>query len=212
MSTSIWPTVHAERRALAADLDDLDVERWETPSLCDGWTVRDVLAHMTATAKIAGPSFPLKLAGAGLSLKRMQARDLERERGSSPGDTLDRFRGAVTSTKHPPAPMVTWLGEALVHAEDIRRPLGIAHTYPSDALIQVADSYKRSNLVMGSKRRIDGVTLRATDSDWQHGTGPDAAGPMLSLLLVIAGRRPALDDLSGDGVAVLAVRGRAARR
>ena len=206
MATSIWPTVHAERAALAADLDGLDEEQWSTPSLCEGWSVRDVLAHMAATAKISTLAFFPKLVGSGFSLSRMQEKDLAHERGASPGDTLAGFRAIVTSSKHPPGPSVTWLGETVVHAEDIRRPLGMTHSYPVDALVQVADSYKRSNLVMGSKRRIEGVALRATDTDWSHGDGPQAAGPMLSLLLVIAGREAGLADLDGEGVATLASR------
>ena len=206
MATSIWPTVHAERSALAEDLDGLSDEQWSTPSLCEGWTVRDVLAHLAATAKISPLAFFPKLVGSGFSLSRMQEKDLAEERGASPGETLAGFRGIVTSTKHPPGPTVTWLGETVVHAEDIRRPLGIEHSYPAEALVQVADSYKRSNLVMGSKRRIEGVALRATDTDWSHGEGPEASGPMLSLLLVIAGREPAVADLTGDGVDTLASR------
>jgi hypothetical protein len=90
-----------------------------------------------------------------------------------------------------------------VHGEDIRRPLGIAHAYPMDALTRVADFYKGSNLLIGAKRRIAGVTLRATDADWSTGTGPEAAGPMLSLLLAMTGRSAALADLTGEGVASL---------
>ena len=203
---SIWPTVEAERRALADDLEALNDQQWSTPSMCDGWSVRDVLAHMTGTAKITTASFFPKLIGAGFSFDKLQNKDMARERGSSPAETLASFRSIVSSTKHPPGPTVTWLGETIVHAEDIRRPLGIAHDYPVDACVQVADSYKRSNLVMGSKKRIEGVTLKATDTSWTHGTGPEASGPMTSLLLVIAGRMSALTDLSGDGVAVLSSR------
>jgi uncharacterized protein (TIGR03083 family) len=128
VATSIWPTVHAERAALAADLDGLDDERWSTPSLCDGWSVRDVLAHMAATAKISPLAFFPKLVGSGFSLSRMQEKDLAHERGTSASDTLAGFRDVVTSTKHPPGPTVTWLGETVVHAEDIRRPLGMTHS------------------------------------------------------------------------------------
>ena len=127
---SIWPTVEVERRALARDLRELPDAQWDTPSLCAGWTVRDVLAHMTATAKIAAPAFFPKLVGSGFSLGRMQAKDLARERGASAAETLAGFESIVSSRKHPPGPTVTWLGETIVHAEDIRRPLGIAHSYP----------------------------------------------------------------------------------
>lgn len=206
MAGSIWPTVHAERAALAEDLTGLTDVQWSTPSLCEGWTVRDVVAHLTATAMISTAAFFPKLIGSGFSLARMQAKDMERERGVSPADTLSRFKSIATSTKHPPAPLVTWLGETIVHAEDIRRVIGLTRSYPTDALIAVADSYKKSNLVMGSKARIAGVRLVATDADWSHGEGPDASGPMLSLLLVVAGRKAALDDLSGTGVGLLASR------
>jgi uncharacterized protein (TIGR03083 family) len=202
----IWPTVHAERAALASDLAGITDAQWATPSLCEGWTVRDVLAHMTGTAKISPAAFFPKLISNGFSFTRMQAKDITRESGSSPADALSRFKGIVTSTTHPPGPTVTWLGETIVHAEDIRRALGIAHDYPTSALVQVADSYKGSNLVMGSKKRIAGVRLRATDTDWTHGDGPEAAGPMAAILMVVAGRKQALRDLTGDGVQVLAGR------
>jgi uncharacterized protein (TIGR03083 family) len=91
----------------------------------------------------------------------------------------------------------------IVHAEDIRRPLGIKHAYPAEAVTRVADFYKGSNLLIGSKRRIDGLTLRATDADWSHGTGPEVSGPALSLVLAMTGRTAAIEDLDGDGVATL---------
>jgi len=201
--TDVWSTIHAERKALAADLEALRDAQWETPSLCEGWTVRDVLAHMTASAKIAGVAFVPKLITAGFSLGRLQEKDIATERGASPADTLARFKAVMDSTKSPPGPKDTWLGEVIVHAEDIRRPLGIAYACPTDAAIRVADFYKRSNLVIGAKRRIAGLRLRATDADWDHGDGPEVAGPILSLVMAMSGRRAHIDDLSGDGVATL---------
>ena len=99
--------------------------------------------------------------------------------------------------------MDSWLGETIVHAEDIRRPLGIRHHYPLGAVIRIADFYKGSNMLIGTKRRIAGLTLRATDADWSYGTGPEVSGPMLSLLLAMTGRKDSLTDLSGDGITVL---------
>jgi hypothetical protein len=93
-----------------------------------------------------------------------------------------------------------------VHSEDIRRPLGIKHAYPADAAVQVANFYKGSNLIIGAKTRIAGLTLRATDTDWQHGQGPEVSGPMMSLIMAMTGRKAALVDLSGDGVPMLARR------
>lgn len=202
-TADIWPVIHAERRALGTDLAALSPEAWATTSLCQRWSVRDLTAHMTATAKISPAAFFPKLLAAGFSLSRMQDKDIAAEKGTTPADTLAGFEGVLDSTQHPPGPTETWLGETIVHAEDIRRPLGIQHDYPAEALVQVADFYKKSNLLIGAKRRITGLQLRATDTDWSHGSGPEVAGPMLSLVMAMTGRKAVLCDLTGDGVAML---------
>ncbi|HEV3227030.1 MAG TPA: maleylpyruvate isomerase family mycothiol-dependent enzyme [Acidimicrobiales bacterium] len=203
----IWPAIHAERAALASDLSALSEEQWNTPSLCAEWTVRDTLAHMTATAKISPPAFFGKMIGSGFSLGRMQTKDIAVERGSSPDDTLARFTAEVSSSKHPPGPTDTWLGETIIHAEDIRRPLGMAHGYSTDAAVRVAEFYKGSNLVVGAKKRVAGLKLQATDADWSHGDGPEVSGPIVSIVLAMTGRTSALDDLSGPGLETLRSRG-----
>lgn len=202
----IWPVVHTERKSLASDMTGLPSERWSAESLCTGWTVRDVLAHMTATAKVTPANFFPKLIGSGLNFGRMQSKDIAAESGASPSDTLVRFESVLTSTKRPPGPPASMLGETIVHSEDIRRPLGIQHDYPIEAVVQVADFYKGSNLILGTKRRINGLRLRATDVDWSHGSGPEVSGPMLSLLIAMTGRKAVLDDLSGEGLETLGSR------
>jgi uncharacterized protein (TIGR03083 family) len=131
-TTDLWATIHGERAALAADLQGLPDERWSTPSLCSGWTVRDVLAHMTATAQITPASFFPKLVGSRFSFNRMQAKDIARAKGDSPASTLRNFEAVTTSTKRPPGPIDTMLGEVVIHSQDIRRALGIAHDYPTE--------------------------------------------------------------------------------
>lgn len=206
MANDLWPTIDGERKALAADLQGLTEEQWSARTLCTEWTVRDLLAHMTATAKISPASFFPKLAGSGFSLTRLQAKDIARERGDSPAATLAGFEGIVSSRKRPPGPPDTMLSEVIIHSEDIRRPLGIRHDYPTAAVVRVASFYKGSNLIVGAKRRIAGLRLVATDADWSNGDGPEVSGPVLSLVLAMTGRKPALDDLAGDGVAQLRTR------
>jgi uncharacterized protein (TIGR03083 family) len=199
----IWPCVHAERRALAEDLADLDAVQWATPSLDAGWSVQDVLAHMTATAVMTPPKFFGKMLASGFSFTRFSQKEIDRRTAGGPAQTLAAFRAVETSTKAPPGPKDSWLGETIIHAEDIRRPLGIRHAYPTDKVVQTLDFYKASNLIVGTKSRIAGLTLKATDTDWTHGSGPLVEGPALSLLLAATGRKVALDDLSGDGVPTL---------
>jgi uncharacterized protein (TIGR03083 family) len=201
----IWPVVHDERAALAADLTSasLGEEQWSGPSQCEGWSVRDVLAHMTATANMTPGKFFPKMIASGFSFDKVQDKGIAAERGASGAETLSRFEAVIGSEKKPPGPKDTVLGETIIHADDIRRPLGLQRTYPDDALVEVADFYKGSNLIIGTKRRIDGLALRATDTGWSHGTGPEVSGPMLPLLLGMAGRKGVLNELSGDGVETL---------
>jgi uncharacterized protein (TIGR03083 family) len=202
----LWPTIHAERNALAADLEALTDAQWTTASLCGEWSVRDVLGHMTATAAMTPPSFFSNLIGSGFRFSAMQAKAIAQQNEGTPDDTLGRFKAQVESSTHPPGPIDSWLGETIVHAEDIRRPLGIAHTYPGNDVTRVAAFYLGSNLLIGGKRRAAGLTLRATDADWSAGSGPEVAGPAISLVLAITGRPAALDDLSGEGLAALSQR------
>ncbi len=199
----VWSTIHAERAALADDLQALSDGQWETPSLCGGWSVRDVLAHMTATARTTPPGFFLKMLASGFNFQKLQARDIAVERAATPADTLARFRAVITLSSHPPGPTTSWLGEVLVHAEDIRRPLELRHAYPIDASVETANFYKGSNLIIGSKSRIQGLRLRATDTQWAHGAGPEVAGPIHALVMAMTGRKAALDDLAGEGLTLL---------
>jgi uncharacterized protein (TIGR03083 family) len=202
----IWAGVHAERHALAHDLKTLTEAQWQTTSWCQEWSVRDVVAHMTATATMNPASFFAKLVANGFSFSKLQAKDIARERGATSAETLARFQGVLDSTSHPPGPTISWLGESLVHAEDVRRPLGIKRDYPTDKAVQVATFYAGSNLLIGAKNRIAGLRLHATDADWTNGTGPSVAGPVMSLVLAMTGRRGVLDELTGDGVAALGQR------
>jgi uncharacterized protein (TIGR03083 family) len=212
MATSPWPLIHAERSALAADLASLTDQQWATPSLCTAWTVRDVLGHMTATAKLTPPKFFAALAGSGFRFNEMSAKGIAQETTGTPAQGLAEFRGQLTATTHPPGPAESMLGEAVIHSEDIRRPLGITRDYPLEAVTRVADFFKGSNLLIGSKKRIAGLKLHATDAEWSTGAGPEVSGPLLSLVLAMTGRAAALDALSGDGVATLRQRMRPGER
>jgi uncharacterized protein (TIGR03083 family) len=204
--TDTWPVIHTERKALAADLQALDAGDWATPSLCEEWTVRDVLAHLTSTATLTSPAFFGGLVTAGFSSEKAQRNGIAAHLGAAPADTLTGFEAVLTSVTHPPGPADAWLSEMIVHSEDIRRPLGIEYVYPPAVLVQVADFFKGSNKLISARRRIGGLALHATDADWSHGTGPEVSGPILSLILAMTGREVADDELGDDGAWTLRAR------
>src|ERR1700760_1000163 len=140
------------------------------------------------------------MAASGFRFERMTGKEIDAMSSGGPAGTLERFRAVQDASSGPPGPADSWRGETLVHGEDIRRPLGFRHVYPVDAVTRVIGFYARSNLLIGGKRRVAGLTLRATDTDWSHGSGPAVEGPAMSLLMVTAGRRAHLEDLSGPGL------------
>jgi uncharacterized protein (TIGR03083 family) len=199
----LWPLVHAERAALAGDLGDLTDEQWATPSLCAGLTVREVLAHLTAGASLNGVRWLAGVIRYRFDFDKQVAMRLAEQLGATAAETHDRFRRVITSTTKPPLPVIAMLGETIVHAEDIRRPLGIRHDYPIETLTRVAEYYRGSDLVVAAKRRIVGLRLVATDGPFTTGSGPLASGTTLALVMATTGRSVYCDELDGDGVDIL---------
>jgi uncharacterized protein (TIGR03083 family) len=198
-----WSRVHAEGAALAADLADLAQQQWSTPSLCDRFSIREVLAHLTAGATLNPLRWMAGVIRCRFDFDRQVSLRLAEQMGATPAETLARFRGVIESTTKPPLPVTAMLGETLVHGEDICRPLGIRRDYPMATLTAVAEYYKGTDLPVLAKRRVHGLQLAATDGPFTTGDGPRVAGSTLALTMAMAGRGAYCDELEGDGVAVL---------
>jgi uncharacterized protein (TIGR03083 family) len=206
-SAETWSYIHGQRSQLAETLAGLSAEQWESPSWCTGWSVRETAGHVVAAAEQTPPNFYRELASAGFRFNVFTERGAKRFGALTPDDLIRKLQARTSTTNHPPAPVMAMLGEIVVHGEDIRRPLGLGgHQVPEAALVGLADSWKKSNLLIGAKRRVAGLGLRATDVEWTHGDGPEVAGPLNSLVLAMVGRKGALGDLSGEGVPTLASR------
>jgi len=202
----IWSNIHGEREQFVETLRSLSPEQWSAPTWCGAWNVKEVVGHVLSAAEQTTLNFYKELASDGFKFDVFAERDAKKLAALEPSELIRRLQSRTTTTNHPPAPVIAMLGEIVVHGDDIRRPLGITHKSPEAALLAVADNWKNSNLLIGSKRRITGVQLRATDASWSHGTGPVVSGPLQSLVLAMTGRKGALADLSGDGVSILAGR------
>ncbi len=133
-------------------------------------------------------------------------RRLAKHRGSTPVETLDRFRRVLTSTTAPPGPTAAWLGEVIVHAQDIRQPLGLLRTPPVDVVTLVASFYARRDFAVRSRTTINGLRVEATDGSFATGAGPLVSGTTLALTMAMAGRPAYCDDLTGPGVPELRAR------
>ena len=159
--------------------------------------------HLVAGAEQTGLNFLKGMVASGMRFNVMVGRDAQRLGSLAPKEIVDRLRARTTTTNHPPAPVAAMLGEAVVHGEDIRRPLGLSAKVANDATVACLDLFKGANFPVGAKKRIAGLRLVASDAPWSHGAGPEVTGPALSLVMVMTGRSAGLDGLTGDGVAVL---------
>lgn len=201
---AIWDLISAERTSLVEGLEQLPDDRWSEPSLCPRWTTTNVVAHVLATTYVTPAKFFSGLVKNGFSFNTLQDKNMRAaSEGKTPKQLIEELRTRIPARESPPGPTVAMLGETIVHGEDIFRAQGSYRNHPIEHVVAVADFYKKSNLLIGSKRRIEGVTLRATDTTWMHGSGPVVSGPAIALVMAMTGRRAALDDLAGDGVEVL---------
>jgi uncharacterized protein (TIGR03083 family) len=202
----LWSLAHAERTALAEDLSGLNPEQWRHATLCGQWDVEDVVAHLTAAASLNQWRWVRSMLGARFRVDVHNQRRMVEHRGSTPAETLDRFRAIIGSTTAPSGHTPAYLGEVVVHAQDIRQPLGLSRAPDVDALTPVADFFARRNFAVASRTVAAGLQLRADDGPFATSTGPLVTGSTLALVMSMAGRTPYVDELDGPGVPILRAR------
>jgi uncharacterized protein (TIGR03083 family) len=200
---ALWAAARAERMALAADLATLDEAQWAQRSLCGRWTVEEVVAHLTAAASIGRLRWVASVLGARFDFDLHNDRRLAEQRGATPHETLERFRRIVGSTTSTFGPTAAWLGEVVVHAQDIRRPLGLERTPSVAGVTEVARFYAQRDFTVAGRSTIEGLRLDATDGPFSTGDGPLVSGTTLALTMAMAGRGAYCDDLTGPGVPAL---------
>jgi uncharacterized protein (TIGR03083 family) len=211
VSIDTWAYVRSERLGLADDIETLSADDWATPSLCAGWRVADVAGHLVFLAEgsqLSGTWYMWR-DGRGVFVNRMIDATARRWAQATPAELADRLRVAADGRfRLPGAPPAAALAEVVVHGEDLRRPLGLpAYERDPTVLVPLLDLYRRLGrwfLHRGARR----LRLEASDVDWAAGTGFLVRGPALALLLALAGRHSACDQLEGEGVASLRQRSR----
>ena len=193
-----------EREEFASFLDGLTPEQWNSPTLCEMWTVRDVAIHTVSYDE---------LSAAGLVARFLKGRlNTDRINAIGVADYADRTPEQITAMirAHAEPHGLTGgfggriaLTDGMIHQQDIRRSVGIRRTIDPERLRTALDFARFAPTIRGAWR-ARGVRLVASDVDWSHGTGPEVRGTGEALLMAMAGRLAALDDLDGAGKAKLA--------
>ena len=200
--------IAAERRRIADLLESLAPAQLEVPSLCAGWTVKQVAAHLVAAVATPTGALPGVLLRSGFRLHRANALLAEQVARRPAAELAGDLRRHAENPFRPP--LVGYPGQLTdlqVHGQDMRRPLGLPHGLDLDRL-RVSLDFLTSGRAYGftPRRRLAGLRFEATDLDWSQGAGPVLAGPAEALALAMTGRTVALTDLDGPGVQRLAAR------
>ncbi|WP_224391361.1 maleylpyruvate isomerase family mycothiol-dependent enzyme [Pseudonocardia sp. ICBG1293] len=201
--TDTMSMARAERADLADFLDALTPAQWESPSLCPGWRVRDVVAHMFSYDELSTVGLIGRFVRGGVLPDRVNAVGVDAYARYTPDELL-----ALVRRCQQPRGLTAGFGgkialtDGTIHHQDLRRPLAIPREIPADRLRAVLD-FARTAPTIGASKRVRGLRLIATDVDWSAGEGPE---PGEALLMAIAGRRIVADELSGAGQPTMAAR------
>lgn len=201
--TEYWDLILTERARLADLLSTLEPEQWALATLCADWTVEQVVAHLSVAANTGRWAWIRSIVRAGFDPAKHNARLLERSLGGSPEETLAKFHSSISLTIAPTKDFPAFLGEVIVHGQDIARPLELDLIPDAEATVEVARYFASKDFAVNSKTLVKGVRLSAVDADFESGSGPQVAGRLLDLVMAMAGRPEALADLTGSGVAEL---------
>jgi uncharacterized protein (TIGR03083 family) len=202
----VWRAIDEERLSLTGLLDSLSDQEWETPSLCAGWRVRDVAAHLTLAQMRTVPAVVGAVRARG-NFNRMIYDTAVRQARLPVSEYAPRLRAMAGSRRK--APGVSHLEpliDVLVHGQDIAIPLGRPRAVPVRAAVAAADRVWPNLFPWRAERRLRGFRLAATDCSWSAGDGLLVEGPIAAILLLLTGRRAELAQLSGAGVRELEVR------
>ena len=203
--TQAWTAIDAHRQDLVRLLEDLSADEWRRPSLCAGWTVRQVAAHI-ALQNTGWSDMPramvdtIRHGGMNAAIHAAACRHAE-----LPVDVIvDEIRVRIGVWR--PLPTLTHHATAidyLVHGQDIALPLGRTLAMPPRLAALAADRVWSHGAMFHTRRRLAGYRFVADDIEWAAGAGREVRGSIGALLLLLTGRPAALDRLTGPGVPAL---------
>jgi uncharacterized protein (TIGR03083 family) len=186
-----WTLIDEQRCDLADFLDTLTPEQWETPSLCPGWTVRQVAAHVTQSTTNWG-RLTFELVRSGMRFNALTLR-MGRNDQRPPHEITAAMRAMVGVRRRPPGTAVADpLMDVLVHGQDIAVPLHVNRTMPVPAAVVAAERVWKMGFPFNARKRFPSTKFTATDADFTVGSGDEVRGPIRDILMVLSGCRAAL--------------------
>lgn len=205
----VWRYVKQSRVSLIAYLETLSPEQWNQQSLCDGWKVRDVLAHLILEYHYDAKRSLKDIVLSGLSINRFMKYTAVSLGAKPTAELIAMFRHMVDEQVKPAAiPEINVLVELMIHEQDIRIPLLHVSPMDHDYLRLVFKHWQPRNFNLGEKitglaGRVNGLGFTLTDLKMSVGDGTEVIGTAQNVLMAVAGRKVTLDQLTGEGTAIL---------
>lgn len=207
----VWAAIDTQRLRTVDMLESLSAGEWAHASLCEGWTVRDVAAHLTLQQISLGDGLRMAMRHPG-SINHMN-RENSRARAGLPTERLIAdIRGMVGSRRHNfGLTELETLIDIVVHGQDIAIPLSRELEVDPQAAAAAATRAWSDHLTRRGRWKMrvfrsvpyEGYRLTATDTEWSVGEGPEIRGPILSILMLLTGRLVCLPQLTGEGAIAL---------
>jgi uncharacterized protein (TIGR03083 family) len=199
--THLQPAVAAELGGLADLLAAATDAQWDTPSLCEGWRVREVIAHLTMAARYSEAEFMAELQRCGFDFTRLSNEVAGRDARLPAGELVGSLRSEVMRHWTPPGGGYHGaLNHVVIHGLDVTEPLGVPRRCPDETIRVVLDDLAGGGAAhFGTE--IEGRELRASDLDWSRGSGAVLRGEAADLALAMCGRTVPDGRLEGEPLA-----------
>ena len=189
-ATDITRLIAGERRELAAVLAGLPAQSWDSPTLCAGWRVREVVAHITMPFRYRPPRFAAEMIRSRGNFNRMADRCARRDGTAPPGQLAAALRDNENHAWKPPGGGYQGaLTHDVIHGLDITVALGLRRRVPPERLAIVLDGITATRSARFFGTDLGGIQLRADDLDWSLGAGEPLSGSAQDLALVVCGRK-----------------------
>ena len=198
-NAEITASIAAERRELAAILGGLPPESWDSLTLCAGWRVREVVAHITMPFRYQPPRFAFEMIRSCGNFNRMADRCARRDAAAPPDQLAAALRDNEQNPWKPPGGGYQGaLTHDVIHGLDITVALGLGRQVPAERLRIVLAGITAAKSVRFFGTDLDGIELRADDLDWSFGSGTPVSGSAQDLALVVCGRKLPPGHLRGE--------------
>lgn len=195
----LQPLVADQFQALADLLTGATQEEWDTPSLCAGWRVREVIAHLTMAARYTEQQFMTELRRCDFDFTRLSNQIAARDAELPTGELVSNLRSDVMGQWTPPGGGYHGaLNHVVIHGLDVTVPLGVRRRSPEQTIRVILGDLTAGGGHAHFGTSIAGRRLTATDLDWSYGSGPVLRGQAGDLALAMCGRTVPAGRLDGE--------------